>query len=200
MPSTTHQSAVSARGDRLLAFLLDFSLLTAATVAIWFVFLVLRLLTGFAGMVGLAALRDAASAGGSATVATPVASLGTMVLGYGLGLLQWAVIGLVLAGYFVYFLSRRGQTIGMRATDVVVRSADGTACTQSQAITRTAVLLAPLPVMALSSVFIPIAGFPLALLVMVGWLAVEAVVLYTDDSARRLGDRFADTVVVEATD
>jgi len=199
MSPNTSQSAVSAREDRLLAFALDFLLLTFATALIWFAFSLVRVLVGAGTAFGAAALSGSASAGSSQAMGSAGAMVGSMILSWGIGVVQWAVIGLVLTAYFTLLVERDGQTLGMRATDVTVRAADGTACTRSQALRRTAVLLAPLPLMALSSVFIPIVGLPLALFVMVGWLVVEAVLIFTDDSAQRLGDRFADTVVVEAS-
>lgn len=193
------ESAVSARESRVLAFLIDFVLLTIVTAMIWVVFLVIRTLVGFGGMLGMAALSGSGTAAGSSTAVTPAASLGSVVLGWGLGLIQWVLIGLVLFGYFTFMLESRGQTLGMSITDVTLVSEDSTDPTQSQAMKRTAVLLAPLPLMALSSVFIPLVGLPLALFMMVAWLAIEAVVLFVDDSAQRLGDRFADTLVVDAS-
>ena len=53
--------------------------------------------------------------------------------------------------------------------------------------------------MALSAVFVPLIGLPIALFLMIGWLAFEAAVLFVDDDAQRFGDRLANTVVVDAT-
>lgn len=193
MSTDTLESAVSARGNRLIAFLIDFTLLTIATMLIWGLFLIPRALVGAGSMFGAMAMSE----GGGTTVGS-AASIGAMILGYGVALLQWVVIGIVLTGYFVFLLKRRGQTLGMMATDVTVRGESGAACTQSQAIKRTGALLAPLPLMALCAVFIPLVGLPIALFMMVGWLLLEAALLVTDDRAQRLGDRVANTVVVEA--
>jgi|GEM_PF-1137981 len=198
MPSNPLEAAVSAREDRVLAFVVDFCLLTVATAFVWFVFSIVRVLVGVGSVFGAAALSEPGSAAAS-SMGSAAASVGILIASYGIALVQWLVIGLVLVAYFTLLLERDGQTLGMDLTDVVVVSEDGTACTRSQALRRTAVLLAPLPVMALSSVFIPLVGLPLALFMMVGWLAVEAVVLFTDEKAQRLGDQFADTVVVEAS-
>jgi len=195
MSTAQLDSAVSARGSRLLAFLIDFFLLTIVTAVIWFVFSIITGVVGAGSMLGAAAMSDGGTASGMGTAA----SLGSMALSYGLRLLQWVVIGAVLGGYFTLMLDSRGQTLGMSVTDVTLLSENGSAPTRSQALKRTAVLLAPLPVMALVSVFIPLIGLPIALFLMVGWLAVEAVMLFIDDDAQRLGDRLADTVVVEAS-
>lgn len=198
MPSNTLDAAVSAREDRMLAFVVDFLLLSVATAFVWFGFSIIRILVGVGSAFGVAALSEPGSTAAS-SMGSAAASAGLLLAGYGIALVQWLVIGVVLVAYFTLLLERDGQTLGMDMVDVTVVSEDGTACTRSQALRRTAVLLAPLPVMALSSVFIPLVGFPLALFMMVGWLAVEAGVLLTDEQAQRLGDQFADTVVVKST-
>ncbi|WP_167768594.1 RDD family protein [Haloarcula amylovorans] len=185
MPAAQCSTAESAREDRIIAFLVDFVLLTIVTVLIWGVFAVVSMGLNFVGM---------SAAGPDSTAAVA----GTFLLGLALSVLQWGVIGLAVGSYFVYFLNDRGQTFGMGLTDVVVVSEDGTAITREQAIKRTLVLLAPMPLMALVSVVVPLVGFLLALFMMVGWLAVEALLLVTDDDAQRLGDRVAGTLVVES--
>ena len=195
MATDRFETAETVRGDRLLAYLLDFVLLTMLTVFIWGVFSVINVIVGV-GSMGVMSAMDGGGAGGAGTGAT----LGVLLIGYVLGLVQWVLIGAVLAGYFVLLTSNSGQTLGKRLTGITVRADDGTPCTQSQAIKRTAVLLAPLPVMALSSVFVPLVGLPIALFLMIGWLTFEATVLFVDDDAQRFGDRLANTVVVEAVD
>jgi uncharacterized RDD family membrane protein YckC len=194
MSSTQLDSAVSARGNRLLAFLIGFFLPTVVTAVIWAVFSMITGIVDAGSMLGAAALSDGGTASGVGTAA----SLGSMALTDGPRLLQWVVLGAVLGGSFTLTLENRGQTPGMSVTEGTLLNENGGAPTQSQALKRTAVLLAPLPVMALVSVSIPLTGLPIALLLLVGWLGVEAVTLFTDDSTQRLGDRLADTVVVVA--
>ncbi|QIO21560.1 RDD family protein [Haloarcula sp. JP-L23] len=184
--SSQNPDPASVRDDRVLGFLLDFALLTVATVVVWVVFTGVRMLVTTGGAMG------------APTVDSPGTMLGMVALGFALSLLQWAVIGLVVGGYFVYFLTDGGQTLGMRVAGVVLVGEDGGPVTRDQTIQRTAVLLAPLPLMALASVFIPFVGFVLALMLMGGWLTVEALLLFTDDDAQRLGDRIANTLVVES--
>lgn len=184
MSAIDHSEAVSVRTTRVVAFLIDFALLSVLSVGLWFVFFVLRTLVG----VGSMAAADSPS---------PGVSLGASLLSIVLGLTLWVVLVALVGGYFTLMLQLKGQTLGMRLLDVVVVSEDGDTVTQKQALVRTAVLLAPMPLMALSAVFIPLFGFLLALCLMAGWLLVEAAVLFTDDDAQRLGDRFAGTLVVE---
>jgi uncharacterized RDD family membrane protein YckC len=163
-------------------------LLTVVTTLIWGVFFVLRTLVGVGSTVASGASSSGASAAGA----------GLTILGILLGLVMWVLLVAVVGGYYALLVTSRGQTLGMQLLDVTVVSGTGGPVTQNQSIKRTAVLLAPMPLMALSSLFIPLVGFPLALAMMGGWLLVEAAVLFVDDDAQRLGDRVADTYVVEA--
>lgn len=184
-------------GDRLGAYLVDFLLLTVVTALVWFVFTVVRTLVGIGGRVA----AEAGSAGPAAAGPSEgglAALVGASLLQVLLGFVQWAVIGLALAGYFVLLQEGDGQTLGKRLTDVAVVSADGSAADRSQLVKRTAVLLAPLPLMAVSAVIVPIVGLPIALALMTGWLGLEALLMAVDDEGRRLGDRFAGTRVVQA--
>lgn len=185
MSAIDHSDLGSTRPIRLVAFCIDFGLLSAVVAILWFVFAIVRTFVGIGSRLG-------APSGRSVGVMA-----GATLLNLALGFLLWLVIGLVVGGYFVGLLQLQGQTLGMRLLDLVVVAEDGTEITQMQAIQRTAVLLAPLPLMALSSVLIPIVGFFIALCLMGGWLLVEAALLVTDDDAQRLGDRLAGTLVVE---
>jgi uncharacterized RDD family membrane protein YckC len=187
MSAIDPSTVASVRATRVLAFLVDFVLLTVVTAMLWFVFFVLRAFVGIGSMLGT-------QSGGSASTAAVV---GASLLDLTLGFVMWAVIALVVGGYFVATLQAWGQTLGMRLLDLLVVDDDGSEITQAQAIKRTAVLLVPIPLMALSSVLVPLVGFPIALTMMAGWLLVEAAVLFVDDDAQRLGDRVAGTLVVE---
>lgn len=188
MSQSVLDTAEDARVGRILGFVVDFILLSVITVAIWFGFSIVQLLVGVSGMAAAGSMESQA------------AMTGVSIVGIVVSLAMWAVIGLVLLAYFVYFQTNGGQTLGMKLTDVAVVGSDGSALTRGHALKRTAVLLAPFPVMALVTVFlpIPVINFLIALALMVGWLLVEAVVMFVDDDARRLGDRFAGTAVVEA--
>jgi uncharacterized RDD family membrane protein YckC len=181
-------SVESARVNRVLAFIVDFLLLSVVTALTWFVFFILR------GIVGAGSIL--ASSGESPAAAATGTGLG--ILGIVLSLVMWALLIAIIRGYFTYLTQRSGQTLGMRLLDVSVVDANGGPVTQKQALKRTALLLAPMPLMALSSAIIPLLGFPIALVMMGGWLLVEAAVLFVDDQAQRLGDRVANTYVVES--
>lgn len=176
-------SAASVRAARLFAFLVDFVLLSILSAILWFVVFVLRILVS-AGSAGVAGDSPASAVG---------ASLVGVVLGLGL----WAVLTLLVGAYFVVQLQLKGQTLGMRLLDLVVVSEGGGPVTQRQALVRTAVLLVPMPLMAVAAVFIPLFGFLVALAILAGWLLVEAAILLVDDDAQRLGDKVAGTLVVE---
>jgi len=187
MSDTAIATAESARTDRILAFLLDFLLLNVVTALIWGVFFVLRLVVGVGSLVASSSSSSGMSAAGA----------GLGVLGLLLGAVMWVLIIAVVGAYYALLVESRGQTLGMQLLDVTVVNGSGGPITRSQSLKRTAVLLAPMPLMALSSLFIPF-GFVIALGLMGLWLAVEAAVLFVDDNAQRLGDQFADTYVVES--
>ncbi|MDS0261676.1 RDD family protein [Haloarcula sp. S1CR25-12] len=170
-----------------MAFLVDFTLSSVVAATLWFVFAVIRTLVGVGSSLGAVAADSPGTA----------AMVGSSLLDLALGFALWLLIALVVGGYFVVQLQLKGQTLGMRLLDLVVVSEDGTAITRQQALERTAVLLAPLPLMALSSVLVPLVGFFIALFLMTVWLLVEAAVLVLDEDAQRLGDRVAGTLVVE---
>lgn len=185
MSQSALDTAEDARVGRILGFLVDFVLLSVVTAAIWFVFFIVQILVGVSGMAAAGSMESQA------------AMTGVSVLGVVVSLAMWAVIGLALLAYFVYFQTNGGQTLGMKLTDVAVVSTTGSAIDRSAALKRSAVLLLPLPVMALAAVFVPLLGLPIALALMAGWLLVEAVVMFVSEDAQRLGDRLADTTVVE---
>lgn len=170
--ATAPEATIADKRERILAFVIDFVVLSLVTGLIWGLFLIVKAAVGVE-------IFDEPSAQ-SAIV----------------GLVQWAVIALAVGGYFVVLLDIQGQTLGKTVTGVVAVDTSGDPLTQSQAIKRTIVLLAPLPVMAGASVFIHWFGFPIALAIMSGWLALEALVLLLGDDDQRLGDRVAGTIVV----
>ena len=115
----------------------------------------------------------------------------------GLSFVQWALIAGVLLAYFTLLQTRSGQTLGMRALGVTVVDADGSTISTQQALVRNGVLLAPIPFMALTSIFVPFVGFPLAFGMMVVWRFVELAAMFFLGTGQRLGDKAAGTFVVE---
>lgn len=182
---TTSESALDAAGDaatdRLVAYLVDFLLLSVVAAVIWAVVLVIQLLTGISATPGTGLVT---------TDLGVIALLGAM----------WLVIGAVLLGYFAV-LDARGGTLGKRLRGLDVVTTGGEPAGLGDTVVRTVVLLAPLPLMAALHVFLtpPGLGFGLGLVVMAGWLLVEAALIVGSDSHRRLGDRLAGTVVVESS-
>lgn len=176
-------TADEAVADRLVGYLVDFALLSAAAFAIWLLFAVVA-------VVVRATTGSGTGTPGNASI------LETNAVGLLLGLTMWALVGAVVVGYFTA-MDADGGTLGKRLREVVVVTEDGDPAGAKETAVRTAVLLAPLPVMALLQVFLSLVGFVLALGVMAGWLAVEAGALALADDNRRLGDRAAGTVVVK---
>lgn len=196
---STADQTQSATGDRLLAFLIDFLLLAFVSAIVYGLFWIVSTIIG--SVAGITAL-GAGSATGSDT-----AMAGASLLGIGirllLGLLKWTVIFGILGGYFVFLQRGDGQTLGKSIMDVSVVSTDGGAATRNQLIKRTAVLIAPFPVIYLMVVVgtvISVLGLfvdPIAFVLLLGWLVVEAAVMVVRDGSR-LGDSIANTAVVEA--
>lgn len=174
--------------DRLIAYLVDFTLLSAVTFALWLVSVVL----GTALAIGV----SAGTAAGPGSDPSGAGFLAQSLAGFVIGIGLWAVIGAVVFGYFTYLDGATKGTLGKRLMDVVVAREDGSQVTTSETAKRTAVLMAPFPVMVFLAVIVPL-GFLIAVMLMVGWLVVEAALIATDDDKQRLGDRFAGTVVVE---
>lgn len=182
-PQPAMDTADEGVADRLVAYLVDFALLTVVAFAIWLLFVVVALVIG-------AVLGSTAGPDSGAGV------LATGAVGLLFGLATWVAIAAAVGGYFTY-MDADGQTFGKRLREVVVVTADGEPAGTRETAIRTAVLLAPLPVMALLQVFLSFVGFFLALGLMAGWLAVEAAALGLTEDHRRLGDRAAGTVVVK---
>lgn len=174
--------------DRFVAYLIDFALLSAVTFVLWIVLF---------GITAVLAIGSIAAAPGSSTspMAGEMFATATLV-GTVLNVVLWIVIGVLLVWYFAYYADD-GQTIGKRSQDVSVVDENGDVPSKRQRLIRTAVLLAPFPLMALVGGVLGALGFVVALFFMVVWLVVEAVVLFVSDDARRLGDNAADTYVVD---
>jgi len=179
------ESTDDALVERIVAFLIDFTLLAVASAFVWLVFSVIEAVIGLGGMVA------AGSPGASDGVMAGVSALAVLVT-----LAMWVVIAAVLLAYFGFLAAEGRQTLGMRMIDVEVVDAEGDPVSLRQGFLRAAVLLAPLPLMALLDAVVPL-GFLLALVVMAGWLLVELAVMAVSADHQRLGDRLADTYVVE---
>lgn len=179
------ESTDDALVERIVAFVIDFTLLAVASAFVWLVFSVIEAVIGLGGMVA------AGSPGASDGVMAGVTAVSLL-----LTLAMWVVIGALLLAYFGFLAAEGRQTLGMRMIDVEVVDADGGPVSVQQGFLRAAVLLAPLPLMALLDAVVPL-GFLLALVVMAGWLLVELAVMAVSADHQRLGDRLADTYVVE---
>ena len=173
--------------DRMISYVIDFVILSVVAFAIWGVGAVLGTITS-------------ATITYLSTEAIPEYSSellmvsGVVSLGITLGV--WLVLAAALLAYFTY-LDVGDGTLGKRFNDLEVAMEDGSQLTKRETATRTAILLAPLPVMALSDAFLPL-GFTLALFMMAGWLVIEAAMMHVNDGGQRIGDRVAGTVVVSS--
>ena len=180
-------SAEEVTTDRIISYLIDFVILSAVAFGIW-----------VAG-VALSAIASATMGFLSTDVVPEYSSellMLTGVVGIGINLGVWLVLAAALLAYFTY-LDVGDGTFGKRFNDLEVVTEDGSPLTKRETATRTAVLLAPLPLMALADAFLPL-GFTLALFMMAGWLVIEAAMMHVNDGGQRLGDRVAGTVVVSA--
>ena len=178
-------SAEEVTTDRIVSYLIDFLILSAVAFGIWVVGVVL-------GMISTATITML-----STDVIPEYSSELLMVSGFvsiGITLGVWVVLAAALLAYFTYLDVGEG-TFGKRFNDLKVATEDGSALTKRETATRTAVLLAPLPLMALSDAFLPL-GFTLALGMMAVWLVIEVAMMHINDGGQRLGDRVAGTVVV----
>lgn len=187
MSATLSQRADDATSDRLVAYLIDFGLLSAAAFGLWIVSAVVSSALSFGAGMGMDA-ADPSAIGSGAFLAS--AAISIVING-----LLWIAIGAVLVWYFVYYADD-GQTFGKRSQDVAVVGEDGSGPTKRQRWIRTGILLAPFPVMALLGAFLGGVGFFFSLFLMAAWLVVEAAVMFVSDDGQRIGDRFADTYVV----
>jgi uncharacterized RDD family membrane protein YckC len=106
----------------------------------------------------------------------------------------WAIIGVVVFGYFTW-LDAGGGTLGKRIVDLQVVDGDGSPASTKATALRTAVLMLPFPVMALVGILLGGLGFFIAVGMMLFWLFVEAVVMFIS-GGQRLGDKVAGTYVV----
>ncbi len=188
MTGSLVERAAEAKSDRLVAYLLDFGLLSAGAFGLWIVSFVANTAITV-GTMSAASATDPSSpfAGGSALAGT--------LVGFAVSALLWLAIGGLLVWYFVYYADD-GQTVGKRSQDVAVVDADGDVPSMRQRLIRTAVLLAPFPFMAVLGTLLSFVGFVFALFLMIGWLVVEALALFLSDDARRIGDHLAGTYVV----
>lgn len=177
-PDTGTETEIVA--ERAVAYLIDFVFLSAVAFVIWLVFAAIQGLLGFT-------MASGGTGGSFQTV---------NVVGLLVSVIMWLTVFGAVGTYFTLLHAKMGQTVGKRLLDLVVVDAGGEECSTGQAAKRTLVLLAPAPVMILVS-FVPILGFLLALGLMVLWLVVELVVMVVDDESQRLGDSFANTLVVQ---
>lgn len=184
--------ATEARSDRFVAYLIDFLLLSGVAFGLWLVTAVVSASLSLGAM----AVSSPEGPGGAMGSGSMMAA---SLLGFVINFALWIAIGAVLVYYFGYYAAD-DETVGKRSQGVEVVTAAGRAPTQRDRLVRTAVLLAPFPIMLLLGGFLGGIGFVLALFLMVGWLVVEAAVMFLSDDAQRLGDRVADTYVVAATD
>lgn len=190
MTDSLVQRAADARSERLVAYLIDFALLSVGAFVLWLVLYIVQSVLTVGASFGMNAADPSAVSTGSL--------LATAMVGMVIRGVLWLAIGALLVWYFVYYASE-GQTFGKRSQDVTVVDENGGAPSRRQLLIRTGLLLLPLPVMALIGAVLSIFGFVLALFFMAGWLLVEAVVMFVSDDGQRIGDRIANTYVVDAS-
>lgn len=188
MSQTLAQRASDAEQDRLLAYLIDFGILSAGAFVLWLISFVINM--GLSAGTGMAMDSAGPSAVGSGSF------LATALLGIVVNAVLWLAIGGLLVWYFVYYASD-GETFGKQSQDVAVVDEHGEAPSKKQRWIRTGLLLLPFPVMAFLGALLGGIGFVLAVFIMVFWLFVELAVLFLSDDGQRLGDRLADTYVVD---
>lgn len=191
MTGTVSERAADATADRAVAYLFDFSLLSVVAFVLWIITFVMNMVLAVGASSTVAATGSSEFTSGSL--------MATALIGIVVNAVLWLAIGAVLVWYFVYYADD-GQTVGKRSQDVTVVAEDGAAPSKRQRLTRTAVLLAPFPFMALVGAVLGGVGFVIALFLMVAWLVVEALVTFVSDDARRIGDRLAGTYVVGVAD
>lgn len=179
-PTPAMETADEAVGDRLVAYLIDFVLLSVGATVVWGI--------GFGIQFAIIGATGSMEPGSGTSTA---ASFGAIIV----RVIVWIVIAALVFGYFT-LMDAGGQTVGKSKQDVVVATTDGDLAGKKHTALRTAVLLVPLPVMAGASILLSFLGFGLTLPLMFGWLGVEALVLYVSDGSQRLGDRLASTQVV----
>lgn len=180
-PTPAMGTANEAVSDRLVAYLIDFVMLSVGATIVWGI--------GFGIQVALLGAGGGMDPGQDTSMA---ANIGVLLV----RLVVWTVIAALVFGYFTV-MDADGQTIGKSQQDVVVATSDGDLAGKKHTALRTAVLLVPLPVMAGGSILLSFLGFGLTVWLMFGWLGIEALVLYVSDSSQRLGDKLASTQVVK---
>lgn len=173
-----------ALSDRVVAYLIDFSLLSVVAFVFWLASFVLTLVVGIGG--GALGSDSGAAAAGIGALIIP--------------LLLWGAIGVAVFGYFAYLDGSTDGTLGKRFMDVAVVQTDGSDATIREAAIRTVVLMLPFPVMALLGGILGAFGFVFALGIMGVWLLIEAAVMFVSDDGKRIGDRLAGTLVVQRTE
>ncbi|MHC3379213.1 RDD family protein [Haloarcula sp. H-GB5] len=189
MAATVPENAVEARSDRFVAYLIDFAILSAVAFGLWLVTFVLNTVLSVGAMAATSPGDPGAMGSGSMMAAG--------LLGMVLNFVLWIAIGAVLVYYFGYY-AMDNETVGKRSQDIAVVDETGSQPSQRDRLLRTAVLLAPFPIMLLLGGILGGFGFIFALVLMAGWLLVEAAVMFVSDDAQRLGDRVAGTYVVSA--
>ncbi|WP_434531300.1 RDD family protein [Haloarcula sp. NS06] len=190
MAATVAEDAVEARDDRVVAYLIDFAILSAVAFGLWLVTFVLNTVLSIGAMAATTPGDPGAMGGGS--------MLAAGLLGIVINFTLWIAIGAVLVYYFGYY-AMDNETVGKRSQDVAVVDETGSPPSQRDRLIRTAVLLAPFPIMLLLGGILGGFGFVFALVLMIGWLLIEAAVMLVSDDAQRLGNRVAGTYVVSAT-
>jgi len=186
--------------DRLLAAGVDAFVAGGVLVfAIGFFYAINQLL----GAVLLGVLSPESYASESAEIEAFATVIGaTVVMSAVLAVIKWVTMTVLWVGYYAGVPILVGQTLGKELFDLRAVSADGTAMSLRQSVTRTAVLLVPLPVVIVLAGLlggIPVINWvfdPLALALIGAWGLVEVVVLVGREDNRRLGDRVANTRVV----
>lgn len=169
-----------ALAGRAGAFVVDFVLLAVVSGVLWTGFTLLQVVTA----------RVLGAGGTSGEL-----SLGVLLV---VRVAMWLVVGLAVFGYFAYLTAGDGQTLGKRFTDVAVVADDGSPVDRRGAAIRAAVLLVPMPVLAVLNIVGTVYGFVIGLPLVFAWVLVEAVVMYLTDDHWRLGDWLASTRVVPA--
>jgi len=103
--------------------------------------------------------------------------LGVEMMESGTAPWYWGVFSFIIyIGYYTYLEGSRGQTIGKMITGIKVVREDGRTIDMNQALTRNILRI--------------IDGF-------IGYL-IGAILIWRSDKKQRLGDRWANTVVVKA--
>lgn len=188
MTETLDQRAADAQQERLVAYLIDFAILSAGAFVLWLISAAISSMLTLGASFGM----DSASASPMATGSILATALLSIVIN---GVL-WLAIGALLVWYFVYYAGE-GQTFGKQSQNVAVVDENGSAPSKRQRLIRTGILLLPFPLMALIGAILGGIGFVLAVFIMAVWLIIELVVMFASGDGKRIGDRVADTYVVD---